>query len=823
MGDVYLGIDERLQRKVALKAIRADRRLDAVARARFEREARILSQLDHPHICRVYDYVAGADADVIVLEFIEGQPLTSLLRDQLPPLHRQRIAEQVAEALAAAHGRGVVHRDLKPGNVMVRPSGDIKVVDFGLAVTPAPGTATDAASGPQPPGRASAAVPGARPAGSLDPAVSAPATMTAAPWAKPLPLTPVSAGGLDEGPAVLRTQLGQVLGTPLYMSPEQARGEPVTAASDMFAFGLLLQELFTGRPPHPLELGTADILARAAAGETLAPGPAPRPLVALIERLKSAEPAARPTALDALERLQWIRARPRRRAVRLAIAAALAALALAGVKYTLDVRRARDEANRHRAQAEDLIGFMLGDLRDKLEPLGKLDLLDTTGDKALAYFASLAPDEMTDADRLRHARALMQVGQVRIAQGQAGAAQQLFAQALRTTRSLDARAPGTPEVLKALGAARFWVGYVHWNEGRLDAALAEFREYLGVAQQLVAREPGSAEWQMELAQARGNIGAVLQAKGDLEAAIPEFREAVAAQQRLVDRDASRPEWLRELANSQSWLGDALQRTGDVPGATEQYHANVANLLRLRQADPENRLWQYLQCISHTKVGLVMRLSHELEAAQAEYEASRDLARSLTAHDPANLDWRRELGSTLAGLGRVHLARGDVPTARAALEESVSVLGQVAGADVGNADFRQQLASARALLSRVYELEGRLSDALQLADEAAESVAPLGERADPPTQRRVAEAALARARALARLGRGAEAARAIDRAVASSDAIGLATRDPDLLMLRAEILLRAGRAAEAAPLLVELDRQRFASPELDEARGRRARR
>ncbi|HEV2846278.1 MAG TPA: serine/threonine-protein kinase, partial [Thermoanaerobaculia bacterium] len=211
MGSVFVGFDEKLEREVALKAIRGDR-LDARTRARFLTEARLLSQLDHPNICRIHGSLENEDEDILILERIRGRTLRQALEDGIDPAAKLAAAEGVARALEAAHEKGIVHRDLKPDNVMITDGGQVKVLDFGLARSEATG---------EDPG-AEASLAETRPSGAS--------------W-----WMPTLAG---------RTGLGALVGTPASMSPEQARGEPSTAASDAYALGLLLQEIFTGRPPY---------------------------------------------------------------------------------------------------------------------------------------------------------------------------------------------------------------------------------------------------------------------------------------------------------------------------------------------------------------------------------------------------------------------------------------------------------------------------------------------------------------------------------------------------------------------------------------------
>ncbi len=209
MGVVVLGRDTRLDRLVAIKALPDRLAGDRDRLERFEREARTVASLNHPGIAAVYTLESEGGQQYLVMEYVEGETLAARLeRGALPVAEAIDLAGQIATALGAAQAAGIVHRDLKPGNVMVTPQGRAKVLDFGLAQS----------AGPSPPDAAE------KPASDAS-------TRTAA----PAPASP--------------TRAGAVLGTPGYMSPEQARGEPVDARSDVFSFGCLLYEMLTGARP----------------------------------------------------------------------------------------------------------------------------------------------------------------------------------------------------------------------------------------------------------------------------------------------------------------------------------------------------------------------------------------------------------------------------------------------------------------------------------------------------------------------------------------------------------------------------------------------
>src|SRR5687767_14408580 len=200
MGEVYRARDTKLHRDVALKILPELFGADPDRLARFEREARVLASLNHPHIGAIYGLEESGGAPVLVLELVEGPTLAErIAQGPLPLDEALAVARQIADALGAAHERGVVHRDLKPANVKLRPDGAVKVLDFGLAK-------------------------------ALEPA-------------------PVS-GDMAQSPTITTpamTEMGVILGTAAYMSPEQAKGRPADKRSDIWAFGCVLFEMLSGR------------------------------------------------------------------------------------------------------------------------------------------------------------------------------------------------------------------------------------------------------------------------------------------------------------------------------------------------------------------------------------------------------------------------------------------------------------------------------------------------------------------------------------------------------------------------------------------------
>jgi eukaryotic-like serine/threonine-protein kinase len=215
MGEVYLARDTRLGRDVAVKVLPSSLCSDPSQRQRLEREARTISSLNHPNICQLYDVGCQDEIDFIVMEYVDGQTLAErLLSGPLSIKQALKIAIEIADALDKAHARGITHRDLKSGNIMLTKSGVSKLMDFGLAMPTGRVSGTERGDG-------QSATP------------SAPTISAAALASPPDPLT----------------EKGTIVGTFLYMAPELLRGQQADERSDIFSFGCVLYEMITGQRP----------------------------------------------------------------------------------------------------------------------------------------------------------------------------------------------------------------------------------------------------------------------------------------------------------------------------------------------------------------------------------------------------------------------------------------------------------------------------------------------------------------------------------------------------------------------------------------------
>ncbi|MEA2325945.1 MAG: eukaryotic-like serine/threonine-protein kinase [Thermoanaerobaculia bacterium] len=759
MGDVYEGVDERLNRKVAVKAIRADRRLSDESRSRFLREARALSALDHPNICRLFEYIESPEGDFLVLEPIEGVTLTRAIDAGMSRGRKLRIAEQIVTALAAAHRKGIVHRDLKPQNVMITSEGDAKILDFGIAQLSLESQDEN----------------------HVQPVASGTTTLV-------FPIAPTTA------PLKRRTSIA---GTPAYMSPEQAVGGEITAASDLYSFGLLLQALLTEHDPQPGGLGQYDLLVRAARGITLPMTGEQRGVTTLVAKLKSLDPGDRPTAPEAQTALQQIIDAPKRRMRYVFATVAIVLVLFAAAKYAIDVTTARHQAERGRAQAEELVSFMVGDLRRQLEPAGRLDVLDGAASHALAYFASLRPEELTGEDLDHNARALAQLGQVREKQGKLPQAVELFRQSVRFAAAAVARDANRDEWQLSLSNARFYLGDAMRRQGDLRGALENFRAYFAISQRLAQRNPASLPYQAEVSYSHGNLGAVYEASGDLPHALTEYRLALDMDRQRQRLQPANEQWQADTANSANRLGVVLKSQGDFNGARQAFDEDLEVRRRLSNAAPNDAGRLRKLATSLAFAGTLQQATGDVSRALASFREEAALTEMLAKRDPTSAEARRNhavaellVASLLDPVEALPLAQSAVDDLRAIVKKDARPI------------WRRDLASA---LLRLSVIQSRAPGNFEAAKAAKEALT-MGEALvaaqpnDLQSRRVLSDALVATANYDDAAGRPdiAKQRRMLAVATATSE-----SADSALAAARVRALLAAGRLDQAAPLVATL--------------------
>ena len=552
MGEVYAGFDDTLKRKVAVKAIGAKFRLDPQSKARFLREARVLSQLKHPNICQIYDYIEGEEGDYLILEFIDGINLRQAIHTGIEKLRKLQIAEQISQVLVNTHQKGVVHRDLKPSNVMLTENNKVKVLDFGLAGYTKHSSRDLMSSEIQPEEYGKSET-----EGDLN-----------------LPEFTLSLVQQNKGDAedsipedldqvTVKTQHGSVMGTPLYMSPEQAQGKTIHTASDIYSFGLLLQTLFTGLEPYEDTDNKTNLLISVKKGETRPVSGLSSDLTSLINRLKSFAPASRPTAIETLERLHLIREKPKRRIQRLIAAIIVAAFIFGGVKYTLDLRREQKLAFEARDEATGVVDFLIdlfevsdpGEARgntitareilrrgaDEIEqglqrqPLTRARLMDTIGIvyRKLGLYAEAEPlikkayqirKEQLEKGDVGIAESLMSLSILNERQGHYDDAEELVNQALLIRK--NSLAPDHPQCAECL----HHLALIKLRQSILDEAKSLFLQALDI------REKAFGPDHPDVAETLRELGIVYYNQGQYEEAEPIYQRALSIRETVLGRD-----------------------------------------------------------------------------------------------------------------------------------------------------------------------------------------------------------------------------------------------------------------------------------------------
>lgn len=367
-----------------------------------------------------------------------------------------------------------------------------------------------------------------------------------------------------------------------------------------------------------------------------------------------------------------------RRQKRLAVVAVLAVvLAVTMSVLALTAVRGQAEAERQRAEADGLVEFMLTDLRSKLEPVGRLEIFESVGERALAYYAKQDLDAL-DADALgRRARALHLVGEVAELRGNSDRALEAFRESELTTGELLAREPDVAQRIFDHAQSVYWVGFIAWQRKDMDEAERRFLQYDTLADQLVAMDPGNADWQVEKSSSVTNLGVLYQGAERFDDAVANFRTALAMAADVAAASPDDRELRWSLAQSHAWLADALMGADDYDEAIAERQREIAIYRQMLAADARDARAHEGRSVALIQLSNLSLLKGAPGPAVEAGETSLASIRDLLERDPANRLWQdlaiassNQLTEALVLAGRWQEAE---PLSRWALEQSAELV------------------------------------------------------------------------------------------------------------------------------------------------------
>ena len=418
--------------------------------------------------------------------------------------------------------------------------------------------------------------------------------------------------------------------------------------------------------------------------------------------------------LDDLRRRELQR---KQRRMAIVTASSLFAAAFTAV-LALNAVSARNEAEQRRQQAENLLGFMVGDLRGSLATIGRLDLLEDVGQQAMNYFASVDVVSLTDDELLRQAQVLTQLGEIRIEQLQYQEAADAFMQAYERSAALYDSDPADGNRLFNRSQAEFWIGFVHWRSGSLNDARSWLQRYRNSALVLYSLDSTRSEWLREVAYGHHNLAVLDQEIGNLTEAEQGFLLETEILDGLLATEPSNS-LLRSKADVLSYLGKTSLQLGNIDEAINYYKATVDIIRDIYAKDSGNFAWREDLAFATQLVAETTALTGDFPSALSYVDEANSIFDALIATDASNLNLLR--GSTKPKItkGFIFAANGQWEQAE---QMSLSAIEPLEGiVDKGNAgnNVRDHLASAYLLNAYINQNKGDTSSALSSLERAEE--------------------------------------------------------------------------------------------------------
>jgi eukaryotic-like serine/threonine-protein kinase len=768
MGRVWLARDSSLGRQIALKELRPDQTGNSIVCSRFLYEAKITAQLEHPGIIPVYELGEGK-VPYYTMRFVRGRTLCEAIRTY----HKKRATGEVnpvemvgllttfvgvCHAVAYAHSRGVIHRDLKGQNVVLGKFGEVMVLDWGLAkrIRPERLVGEDASEAdalgalPEAGAAHEAEVTQVAPDRGAGHTISESCGLHAGPppGASSSPSSNGSAKersngmsaaggrtGPESGAGPEGTMQGQLLGTPAYMAPEQAQGfhDTVDERTDVYGLGAILYEILTGRPPF-VAPKTSEVIRKVCKEDPVPPRQilsaiAPDLEAICLKALQKAPENRYGSASELAQEVQrsladepvqayaepwtrraWRWARRHKTVVSTA-GGLLAITAIALAITTAIVTHARDEAEEQGQQARQAV-HLLTEVADigfdeQLDPLQKKFL-----EQALAYYqkftSSTAGDPVT---RLEHGQAHQQMGDIQRKLFQYAKSKEAYREALKIVEPLANSPTVAREAVQTLARTRTLLADLLVRSGG-DKTQAEplYRQALEAQETLVRAPEASADDQLHLGQTLKSQGDLLRLEGKFTQAKPVYDRAVAVLERAQaasERGAASND-LALAVDARGWIHREL---GDLKQAEQDFLRAQRLLEELVKEFPTIPRYREALAKACNSLGLIERNTGRLADAERHLRIELPLVERLAKDFPTRPEHRREWARTLTNLGSIVMNQGSSEGVEPVLRQAVELNREIAAKFPEDVQIQLDLAKA---YNNLAELLRRKGDAKQAA-------------------------------------------------------------------------------------------------------------
>jgi tetratricopeptide (TPR) repeat protein len=506
----------------------------------------------------------------------------------------------------------------------------------------------------------------------------------------------------------------------------------------------------------------------------------------------------------------------RRQRQLLAITAGSVVVMLVTVTLAILAFLARAESEQRREQAEDLIGFMVGDLRTRLQEVGRLDVFMSVGNKVMDYFAALRDEDVSDSMLGQRARVLRQIGTIRMDQGRSDAAIDAFRESLTLSSRLVERDPENADWQIALANSHFYIGFVNWQRGHISAARAEFEAVLPIVDAVVARDPDNADLLAEQAYAYTNIGRVLEVEGEFEEALGIYQIIMTINQRLFEMHRDNVDFQLEVGFAHNNMGKLVATLGRLEEAEHHYNQDLAIKMAVVEGHPQHNLWRYYLALSHAFVARIDAARGDTSGAQEHFNNVLEIMRELLRLDSSQLVWRQLQLNTQRQLSTVLRRLGQIDEASDMAASATEGFGRLVAQDPENAAWAEGLATARMEAARLEMQRGNGTKATAHARFALQTFETLLEQAQGNRELQglrveaeltVGDVAVMRNDVAAAESAWRSALKAVERDSAQ-------TSNPVIIDLRATLLGRLGRETEARPLVARLQTMGYQSRFVD---------